>query len=207
MTPLERCKRAMKTNKCKRTCDHKHEFSCLHCIISERISDKIVKWGEENIPNECLYTPPGDATYGRETDVHCTVFFGIHTELAAPVLYLLENEPPFLIRLGQVSCFSNDKFDVVKIDVHSDDLIRLHTKIGECLQSTEPWDCYKPHITIAYVNKGEGQKFAGDATFDRLAVRIDSLCFSSKNGGKCRIRLLQNKNISVFPELMPAIAG
>jgi len=169
--------------------DHKHQYSCVQFNLPQTVAEKITKWGQANIPDSLLYQPPDDSTYGRETTIHCTVFFGLHTDLATPVIYLLENEHPFLIRLGQVSCFSNDKFDVVKIEVYSEDLTRLHQKLGECLTSTEPYNTYNPHITVAYLNKGWGNKFVGDRTFDRLTVRVETLCFSSKTGGRCRIRL------------------
>jgi len=169
--------------------DHKHKFSCVMYNLPQAVSDKIIEWGKRNIPDDMLYQPEDDPTYGRESNIHCTVFFGLHTDLATPVLYLLENEHPFLIRLGQISCFSTEKFDVVKIDAYSEDLNRLHQRLGECLQSTETYNAYRPHITIAYLKKGEGAKFVGDKTFERMTVRVETLCFSSKNGSRCRIRL------------------
>lgn len=169
--------------------DHKHLFSCVQYNLPPNVAQRVTDWGMKNIPDDILYCPPDCPTYGRESLIHCTVFFGLHTESATPVLYLMENESPFLVRLGQISCFSNDKFDVVKIEAWSQDLHRLHEKLGDCLHCTEKFNAYRPHITIAYLNRGEGAKFVGDKTFDRLTMRVDTLCFSSKNGSRCRIRL------------------
>ncbi len=178
--------------------DHRHQYSCIYYNLPTVVSQQIIEWGNSNISDEILYSPPDDNTYGRENLIHCTVFFGLHTDSATPVVFLLENEPPFLIRLGQVSCFSNDLFDVVKIEVWSDDLLRLHSKMGSCLHCTEKFSTYTPHITIAYLNKGEGEKFIGDKTFDRMTMRVDTLNFSSKVGSRCRIRLKPRKYESVI---------
>ena len=176
-------------------CDHRHQFSTVQYNLPQPVAQKIIEWGNSKIPDGVLYNDPADPSYGRESLVHCTVFFGLHTDSAAPVLYLLENETPFLIRFGRTSCFSNEKFDVVKIEVYGDDLYRLHDKLGTCLNSTETFNAYRPHITIAYVQKGEGQNFINDESFDRLTLRVETLCFSSKNGSRCRIRLSPEKPI------------
>lgn len=172
-----------------RCVDHKHQYSCVQYNLPTMIAQKVIDWGSVNIPDDILYSPPDDNTYGRESLIHCTVFFGLHTDSATPILFLLENESPFLIRLGQMSCFSNDRFDVVKIEVWSEDLLRLHNKLGSCLHCTEKFKNYIPHITVAYLNKGEGSKFIGNNTFNRMTMRVDTLSFSSKNGSRCRIRL------------------
>src|SRR4051812_35946611 len=117
-----------------RACDHKHQFSCVQYNLPTKIAKSVVEWGKKNIPDELLYQPPGDDTYGRETNVHCTVFFGLHTDSATPVIYLLENEHTFPIKLGQVSCFHNENFDVVKIEAYSDELCRMHNKLADCLK-------------------------------------------------------------------------
>lgn len=172
-----------------RCVDHKHQYSCVQYNLPQTTAQKIIQWGNTHIPDEILFCPPDDCTYGRESLIHCTVFFGLHTESATPVIYLMENEAPFLMRLGQISCFSNDRFDVVKIEAWSEDLTRLHNKLGTCLHCTEKFNAYRPHITIAYLKRGEGARFIGDKTFERLTMRVDTLCFSSKNGSRCRIRL------------------
>lgn len=172
-----------------RCVDHKHQYSCVQYNLPAAAAQKVLDWGDSRIPNEILFSPPEDDTYGRESLIHCTVFFGLHTESATPVVFLLENEAPFLIRLGQVSCFSNERFDVVKIDVLSEDLLRLHNKLGTCLHCTEKFKNYIPHITIAYLKPGEGSSFVGDRTFERMTMRVDTLSFSSKNGSRCRVRL------------------
>jgi hypothetical protein len=179
-------------------CDHRHLFSSVQYDLPQQTAKQIIEWGNQKIPDNILYNEPEDTSYGRERCVHCTVFFGIHTDKATPVIYLLENEPTFLIRFGRISCFSNEKFDVVKIEVYGDDLFRLHDKLGTCLNTTETFNAYRPHITIAYVQRGEGEKFVGDDTFDRLTARVETLCFSSKNGSRCRIRLIPESQIPIY---------
>jgi hypothetical protein len=176
-------------NEKQKKTDHKHQYSCVQYNLPTQVAQQVISWGNTHVPDEILYSPPEDSTYGRESLIHCTVFFGLHTDSAVPVVPLLENESPFSIRLGQISCFSNDFFDVLKIDVSSDNLIRLHNKLGGCLSSTRKFKNYIPHITIAYLKKGEGNKFIGSKTFDKRMIFVDVLSFSSKNGSRCRVRL------------------
>jgi hypothetical protein len=43
-------------------------------------------------------------------------------------------------------------------------------------EQTHPF--YRPHLTIAYLRKGEGAKYAGDVRFSGMTLTFDSVTFS-----------------------------
>lgn len=110
---------------------------------------------------------------------------------------LLADQPPIKAVLGNTSVFpasESGSSDVVKIDVGGPDLHALNKKIADALPHTSTHPTYQPHITVAYVEPGTGQKYAGD---DRLAgkeIVIDKIVFSGKNGDRVVIPLAGKPN-------------
>jgi 2'-5' RNA ligase len=123
---------------------------------------------------------------GRETDPHITVKYGLEAGTDVEVLRaLLADEPPLRVTLGKTSIFPNgesDSGDVVKVDVHSPDLHRLNQKIADAVPTTDTYPAYVPHATIAYVQAGQGEQYAEDATLDGDTFTIDRVTFCSADG-------------------------
>jgi 2'-5' RNA ligase len=70
---------------------------------------------------------------------------------------LIPNTRPFKVTLGDVTFFEgekDDKYDVVKIDVQSQDLIDLNQRLRSNIEHTNDYPEYQPHITVAYVKRG-----------------------------------------------------
>ena len=84
--------------------------------------------------------------------------------------------------------FTNDDYDVVKIDVSGSELHQLNKKL-QVLPHTNNYPKYQPHVTIAYVKKGQGKKYVGIAEFKDKEIHGDHIVFSSKNGNKSIITL------------------
>jgi len=163
-----------------------YDFSSTQVNLPSNLSDKILSWGKNNIPDDVLYDRKG---FGREDEIHATVLFGLHDMQPNAVEKILQDAKPIKLELGKISLFSSDEYDVVKINVKSPDLHRLNTKLKSSLEYTSTHPGYKPHVTIAYVKKGEGKKYDGNKTFDGDDATIDEVIFSSKNGTKTKIRL------------------
>lgn len=100
---------------------------------------------------------------GREDAPHITARWGLHADSPVDVRQRLTGFGPVRLSLGRVSVFppsvSSDGADVLKIDVDSPDLQRLHGVLGE-LPNTSTFPDYKPHSTIAYVAAGKGREIA-----------------------------------------------
>jgi 2'-5' RNA ligase len=80
---------------------------------------------------------------------------------------------------------------VEKVEVEGKGIRDLHEKLSESLQHTETHPTYKPHVTIAYVKPGLGEKYA--ATLNDLQGRVavfDRLTFSDKMRNHTSLPLL-----------------
>lgn len=116
------------------------------------------------ISEEDLYKDT-EGGYGFETDPHITVLYGFDPKYTGEEVqeslnnFLSTN--PIRVRLKGISCFENENrpYDVVKWDVESEDLELLNAYLKTQFDYENEFDTYIPHMTIAYVNKGEGKKY------------------------------------------------
>jgi 2'-5' RNA ligase len=162
--------------------DGPYKFSSTQLDIPDPLKGQIKELGKRLIPNDVL------AADGRETDPHVTVRYGLHNSDPGPVESLITDHSPIKLRIGKTSIFAGEAHDVVKLAVSSDDLQRLHHKLG-ALPHTDTHPEYEPHITLAYVAKGHGSKYSGDASLDGKEIVIDSLTFADIDGQRKTIRL------------------
>jgi 2'-5' RNA ligase len=167
-----------------------YDFSSTQVDLPEKSASKI-KDMASRIPDSEIYTDPKDPSFGREESPHVTVKYGLHTSDSKEVESIVKGNGPITAKLGKVSIFENDDFDVVKAEVESPQLHALNKKIAEGTQVTDTYQDYKPHVTIAYVKKGEGKKYVGDKSLEGTEITFDSITFSSKDGKKYQIDLSQ----------------
>jgi 2'-5' RNA ligase/Mlc titration factor MtfA (ptsG expression regulator) len=167
------------------------KFSSTQINLPDEIAGRVAK-AAKNISAADL------AEEGREPEPHVTVKFGLHTDDAEAVRKLIESEPPIRVRIGKSSVFpateasgqrGGSQHDVVKLDVHSEDLHRLNAKIASALEHTDTHPEYKPHVTLAYVKPGVGQKYVGMTDLEGTETTIDHVVFSGKGGQKVEIPL------------------
>lgn len=167
-----------------------YSYSSVLYLLPDKVAKKIHNWGLKNIKDEDLYLEPEDRSYGRESEIHCTVLYGIHDKKSNSVRKLLKGVSPFDIKLGKVSSFTNpEKFDVIKVEVASQKLHDLHDLLCDNLEVTETYPDYKPHITIAYLKKGKGRSLVGSEVFADVLVKVKEVVFSSRAGVKSPIYL------------------
>ena len=130
---------------------------------------------------------------GRETKPHITVKYGLHSDEAIEtVRQLLANEPPIRATLGTTSIFPASETggdDVVKVDVVSEDLRRINTKIAAAVEVTDTHPEYQPHVTLAYVKPGKGQQYAGQTKLQGKKLQFKQLVFSTRAGEHIAIPL------------------
>lgn len=166
----------------------KHSYSWVYLDLPEEIQSLIIQFGQEIDPND-LYEDEGED--GLETDPHVTVKYALLTDESEGVKDQLEDEKKGKVYLGESSIFEGDKYDVVKIDVESKDLTKLHDKLN-ALPHEDRFPEYHPHATIAYVKKGKGKKYIGKFKIDEY-FRFKEVFFGDTKEHDTKIKLSENQ--------------
>ena len=164
--------------------DGPHKFSSTQVQLPAPIAKEIIALGKQ-IPDKDL------AEDGRETDIHITVKYGLHTNSPKEVKKIVADFGIIKATLGKTTLFpasDHHKFEVVKVDVISNDLYRLNKKIKKATTCTDTFPTYLPHLTIAYVKEGCGKKYTG-SQFVGKKVEFTSVTFSDKIGNKFELPL------------------
>lgn len=132
---------------------------------------------------------------GRETEPHITLKYGLHDDNPAALKKALVGEGPIKAMIGKVSIFKGEDSDVVKLDIDSPALHRLNAKVSDALPHTDTHPDYTPHMTLAYVKPGEGQKYVGKSIegLTGKEVSFPAVMFSAKDRSKTHIPLFGRK--------------
>lgn len=155
-----------------------YEYSCTKIDLPDNLSKEVMEWGNKNVPDKDLFIEDKVAK-GREDDIHITVLYGIKSENPKQTSKVLKKVDSFEVRLGLINAFKdNPKYDVLKIEVESGDLEKLHYSLREKVDNENTFPTYKPHVTIAYVKKGTCDKYIGDETFKGKTFKVDNIIFS-----------------------------
>lgn len=135
---------------------------------------------------------------GKETDYHVTALYGLHADSPDEVTKLVAEFRPVEIEFGELSLFPANKgqeqrggyqYDVLKIDIKGDDIIRLN-KLLRKMEHTSTFPDYHPHMTIAYLKPGEGEKYIGKCSVTGMKLSFDKLQFSGKDRTKTAVALV-----------------
>lgn len=167
-----------------------HDHSNVQVDLPKAESDSIRSFAAKISDSE-IYTDPKDPSYGREGHPHITIRYGMDTVDPNEIKPAFADLGPIKARIGKVSIFETDKYDVVKADIESKDLEAANKRVGETVELPgETYKDYKPHITIAYVKKGEGKKYIGDRSFEGKEIVFDTITLSAKDGKNHVIQLI-----------------
>ncbi len=177
------------TEKKERTRD----FSSTHLLLSHELAQSVIHWGREEIPEEDLFQDTQDPDFGRENEPHVTVLFGILDTNPDKFRYFFSTQKPIPIKLGRISTFANEKFDVVKIEVTSPALRELNAEMREKFPHHQAFPSYRPHVTIAYLKPGKGKRLSGNDFFVGQKFRAPEVVFSSRDGTKTTMPLGKRK--------------
>lgn len=165
-----------------------YDYSSVMVELPKILASKIMLWGKDNVQNEVLYTPDG-ISHGREEEIHITLMYGIYSQTPKQIYSILQHQPPFEVKLGKISLFSNEVFNVVKIEAFSPALTFLNKLLESNIENKKSPFPYRPHVTIAYINRHSKMDLKEMDSFEGINWTVNSLNFSSRNGAKARIRL------------------
>ena len=131
---------------------------------------------QRQIPDDVIYDEPG---FGRVLDPHVTVFYGLHNENDYfAVRRMLQGVKNIPVELGKVSKFKSEKYDVIKIDILSEECNRLHEKIKDQCENTLTHSEYHPHLTLAYVLPDSCDNLMGDSSVEGEVFNLKDCIFS-----------------------------
>jgi len=159
----------------------KPKYGCL------MLTDQIYDWNEQASfidQNDIIDHPhKAEKVPGIEDECHVTILYGFHQENDVDYIKQVIDEftkKSIQIELTDISCFSNEEYDVIKYDVSSDILHQMNAALKYYCPFTSNFPEYHPHMTIAYVKKGEGEKYC--KTFDEpIKMTLGTLKYSDPN--------------------------
>lgn len=167
--------------------------------IEGELAQRAVEFAE-SIPEAELYNPEGETRFGREDEPHVTLFYGLTESNPQSVQELLAEAGDVDITFGKTSLFENPDYDVLKVEVEGGKLRELHNRIKENLPNETTFPDYNPHMTIAYLQPGEGQKYVDDARFEGESVRLSEVLYSSPEREKTTIDLSETTPQETEPQ-------
>lgn len=171
--------------------DKKHEFGCVMLFFDFPQIQEI----HTQIDNNDLYIDEEDPSFGLETDPHCILLYGLHDIVTTKeVEKLLKNDQwkqPFVGY--NISLFDNPNYDVLKLDIYTKNkssvILRRANKILSSLPSEESQYDYHPHMTIAYVKKGMGQKYVEKFKGTQFDLPPSYVGYSKTDGSLDKIKI------------------
>ena len=179
-----------------------HEKSCTMFVLADKQAAEIVTWSQR-IDTKDIYDNSLHE-YGRESEPHVTILYGINDDKTEPIRQALLKagwSVPIVIEFGPIDKFSlSDKpYDVLKIPVISADIHKLHELIKLCTDNTVSFPDYHPHLTLAYVKKGAGDKYFGMEPMKGKKLVFDRFLFRTREKESHSI-LLYMKGFRQFME-------
>lgn len=133
------------------------EYACL--MMGAAIPD----WNKKIsiVKEEDLYKEGDD--FGYEKEPHVTIVYGLHDDeiFLRDFLRYVEDLFPIEVTITTIGVFDKgNDYDVVKYDVPLTEDLLDYRKFFMSWPNTQTFPDYHPHMTIAYVKKGEGKKYA-----------------------------------------------
>lgn len=156
-------------------------YSCLMVDLSS-LQSQVNELHEAICPCDVYDDTPG---HGLETEFHCTVKYGIHSYYKPYDVYSQIDIVPVTLKFKGLSLFENEKYDVLKFDILSKDLVSLNSEVSNKLDCTDTYPVYHPHATVAYLRPGTG-KFYTDLENEITGITITAtrFIFSNPNSEK-----------------------
>lgn len=170
-------------------CLARFEFSSLMIELPNELAQDILQWGKSEITDDMLYTDPKEVIRGRQSNMHVTLFSGLYSNSFDSVRNLFPKVQPFECTLQEIGIFHNEKFDVLMIQVSSEDLLKINQKLCRTVDFEDLYCGYVPHVTIAYVKRGKAKNFNGMDRFRGRKFTVKNILFSSKTQRKFNIEL------------------
>ena len=143
----------------------------------------------KQIDEEDVFVDPKDSTFGLETEPHCTLLYGLHSDVKLEVIKNIAKNFAFgNCTITNPSLFKNEKFDVLKYDVEGPSLHDCNAELSKLPHTTDYPD-YHPHMTVAYLKSGLGKKYTEMLDDTKKELTPKYIVYSQPDGTKTKINL------------------
>lgn len=133
-----------------------HDYSCVMALMPATVRATVAQLQDR--------LDPADVQKLQGKDVHTTVLYGLHDKDPKPVFDRLRKHaaglPPITAELQKISLFKNSDADILKMGVESPGLHQLNA-VAKREPYTNNYPDYAPHVTVAYLQPGTGDKYLG----------------------------------------------
>lgn len=166
--------------------NHRFEYGCVMLDFDFPIMNKI----HDAIDPNDIYTEGDD--YGVETEPHITILFGLHNDIPdADIINVVKNTAFGDCRIHSPSLFSVDEHEVLKYEVSYADrggafLHKLNQELKKFPYTSE-FPNYEPHMTIAYLKKGCGQRYVKMLQGSNFILKPKNARYSKANKTQIKI--------------------
>ena len=166
-----------------------HSYGCAMIFFDAKSMADL----QSKIANEDLYTTTEVDAFGLEMTPHVTLLYGIHDDKVndEDVIRACCKIDVQMIVLCNVSCFENEKFDVLKFDVYCPELTILNKELKK-FPYTDKFPEYHPHSTVAYLKPGKGKEYVKKLSAGSFTVIPSKIVYSKPDGTK-KEKMLTNE--------------
>lgn len=169
--------------------NRKFDYGCVMIYFNFQEMFRI----HNKINPDDVYVDNEDESFGLEDEPHVTLLFGLHDNVTTDdVVKVLDKFTFYTCTAHNPSLFSNENYDVLKYDITGDNIMEANKELTKFPYTTNFPD-YHPHMTVAYLKKGKGKKYADmlkkygdfqiapvyavysqvDGTRDKISIKID----------------------------------
>ena len=127
--------------------------------------------------------------FGVEEDPHVSILVGLDDGQfpLGKLTAWLATQYGFKMDLTGISTFKNKDYEVVKFDVRAPELVVMHDYVAANFPNNEHFPEYIPHMTIAYVKPGCGDKYVQKLR-EVITLEAKSFVYSDSNRKKTRVK-------------------
>ena len=163
-----------------------HSYGCVMLYFNFPEINKI----HNVIRPDHVFNDETDPTFGLETEPHTTLLYGLHPEVTIDnVKDVLKNYDYSHCDIYNPSLFENEKYDVLKYDVNGKNLHETNKHLRE-YPFTSDFPDYHPHLTVAYLKKGLGKKYAKILENSKYKLKPTHAVYLQYNGIKTKLPIV-----------------
>ena len=139
-----------------------------------------------------IYFESGDKTFGLEDEPHCTLLYGLHKTVSVEdVRRVIEGFTYSSCDVHTPSLFKSEKYDVLKFEVDGENIYETNKALIE-YPYTNSYSTYNPHLTVAYLQPGRGEKYVemfNRKKKNKFWLHPQYVVYSTPNGDKHKLNI------------------